>query len=93
MNFTSLFESSAVKGLIAVVSAFQKANPYPDYGVLYWNDQTQTAIYNVGDGQEGDLEELRSNMSKVPGVKEAQVADECGRPAGFRNVWHQGKLE
>jgi hypothetical protein len=88
-SFLSLFESSPVKSLIGIVSKFQKENPYPDCGELYWNAETHSAIYNVGDGQEGSLRELKDAMSKVSGVEGAEVADECGRPDGFKLVWSQ----
>jgi hypothetical protein len=92
MNFLSLFESPTVKKLIGVVSSFQRENPYPDYGVLYWNENTKSVIYNVGDGQEGDLNKLEADLKDVPGVAHAEVADECGRPEGFKKVWDQGEL-
>ena len=92
MHFLSLFESSTTKKLITLVSEFQRANPYPDYGDLYWNEAEGRVLYNVGDGQEGDLSELESKLAAVPGVKHAEVECECGRPNGSKQIWSQREL-
>jgi len=93
MNFLSLFESSVADKLIAIVSEFQRANPYPDYGDLYWNEAEGKVLYNVGDGQEGDLSGLEDRLAAVPGVKHAEVDCECGRPNGSKQIWRQEELK
>lgn len=83
-----------VQKLIHVAKTFQAANPYPDYGVLYFCAATKSVIYNVGDGQPGDLKKLEADFRAVDGVEEveiAEIADECGQPAGFKKIWYQGQ--
>lgn len=89
MPFIRLFESALVSKLIEIVSKFQALHPYPDYGILYWSEDLKKAVYVVGDGQEGSLDELENELKRVDGVKEVEISDEGGRPPGFVKVWQQ----
>ena len=91
-TFTELFErgmKSVTAELVSIVSAFQKENPYPDYGILLLNPKSLAVIYVIGDGQEGDLKKLEDDLKKVSGVSEVEISDEGGTPDGFVKVWSQ----
>ncbi len=81
----------SLKTLIAEVSSWQKSNPYPDYGILWVKQSTGSVAYTVGDGQEGDFDQLEDTILAIPGVKHFQLLDEA-TPGDkeFKMIWRQG---
>jgi len=81
----------SLKTLIAEVSSWQKSNPYPDYGILWVKQSTGSVAYTVGDGQEGDFDQLEDTILAIPGVKHFQLLDEA-TPGDkeFKVIWRQG---
>lgn len=64
-------------GLLAAAKPYMRASA--DYGVLWWNPETKTAVLNMGDGD--DTKGIEAKLGKVPGVEKVEVADEIGTPS------------
>ena len=86
-------DPKGLKTLVGEVSAWQERNPYPDYGILWVNQDTGKVIYTVGDGQEGDLDDLEDLILGIPGVTDFELADEWSPSTsdGFTKIWQQNK--